>query len=172
MKSKSDWIRTPFAASLKYGHTLWSAEEELTEIRSDSSPEMEFNKTGREELLLRRQQQYESTCKCFLTHHTRLCIKRQCCSVVSLLLLITNMQKSWRSKETLEANLTIHILILWLTFIQCARMCCYICLGTGIWDGCAVNLTLVSSISFIYSCIFQAKEICLLVFSKKKCLCI
>jgi hypothetical protein len=42
----NDQIKTPFDASLKYDHILWLAQEELIEVRSNSSLDTEFSKRG------------------------------------------------------------------------------------------------------------------------------
>ena len=60
---KYNWIRTPFAKSLKYDHIPWAAREELIDIKSDNLLEVEYNEKSSSELWIRRQQEYPSIAK-------------------------------------------------------------------------------------------------------------
>ena len=55
---RNNWIRTPFAKSLKYDHITWTAQEELIDIRSDNLLKVEFNEKSISEFWFRRQQEY------------------------------------------------------------------------------------------------------------------
>ena len=57
---KCNWIRTPFAKSLKCDHIAWTAREELIDIRSDNLLEVDYNEKSISEFWIRRQQEYPS----------------------------------------------------------------------------------------------------------------
>lgn len=106
---KYDWIRMPFAKSLKYDHITWVAQEELIEIRSDDSVELEFNEKSLTEFWIRRQQEYPSIAKEALINLMPFATTYLCETAFSTLLIIKNKHRSCLSTNALEQNLRISI---------------------------------------------------------------
>lgn len=106
---KYDWIRTPFAKSLKYDHIKWVLQEELIDIRSDNSIEFEFNEKSITEFWIRRQQEYPSISKEALLKLMPFATTYLCETAFSSLLIIKSKHRSCISTNALEQNLRIGI---------------------------------------------------------------
>lgn len=104
---KYDWIRTPFAPTLQYDHIPWKVREELIEIRSDNTLEIEFNSKSISEFWLRRQEEYPTIANEALLNLIPFATTYLCETAFSSLLLIKNKHRSCLSNNLIEQNLRI-----------------------------------------------------------------
>jgi len=106
---KYDWIRMPFAKTLKYDHINWGAQEELIDIRSENSLELEFHEKCLTEFWICRQKEYPAIAKEALLRLMPFATTYLCETAFSSLLVIKNKHRSCLSTNILEQNLRISI---------------------------------------------------------------
>lgn len=101
-----DWIRTPFAILVKFDDLDWKAQEELIEIRADSTLQNEFNYKQLTEFWIQRESEYPTIAKAALLILIAFtaCL---CETAFSTMLTIKNKHRSCLSENALQTNLRI-----------------------------------------------------------------
>ena len=107
--NEHDWIRTPFSNNLQFGHLTWKLQEDLIDIRSDSTLETEMSAMQISEFWIKRQTDYPILANMALHMLIPFATTYLCESAFSSLLFIKNKYRSCLSTESVENNLRIVI---------------------------------------------------------------